>query len=42
VRYSFRHTSDEPIQRGQSAHFLIDTREEDQQIIGDTKDPTEP
>jgi MFS family permease len=34
VRYSFRHTSEEPIQRGDAAHFLIDERAEDQQIIG--------
>lgn len=41
VRYSFRHTSAEPIQRGQGAHFLIDAREEDQQIIGDPKESDE-
>lgn len=34
VRYSFRHTSDEPIQRGDAGHFLIDERSEDQQIMG--------
>lgn len=34
VRYSFRHTSDQPIQRGQAGRFLIDERSEDQEIIG--------
>jgi MFS family permease len=37
VRYSFRHTSEEPIQRGEAAHFLVDEREEDKQIIGADK-----
>lgn len=42
VRYSFKHTSAEPIKRGEAAHFLIDERAEDQQIIDNTKTEDSP
>jgi MFS family permease len=38
VRYSFKRSSDEPIARGAAAHFLIDERAEDQEIVDNTKD----
>lgn len=37
VRYSFRHTSDEPVARGAAGHFLTEVRPEDEIII-DNKD----
>lgn len=40
VRYSFRHTSDEPVARGAAAHFLVEERPEDE-IIVDNKDSGE-
>lgn len=33
VRYSFKHTSTEPVHRGDAGRFLIEERPEDQQII---------
>lgn len=40
VRYSFRHTSDTPVKRGDATRFLVETRLEDEQII-DNRDASD-